>query len=481
MGSQFSRHKLKHRRRLLKVKAHHIVGCVGMLGLILIINGLFLAFGATKLSQRARIVKQYNARVDEWTARNREIFEQTTFRGQNGQLLVAVTSPEARASSLLAPDVKTYVPLRYETVGVAGNPLPPSNDTLNVSANMTLVAEQGMSQFASNLTLSYDLVRSIVESVGNCIRNSSLATTSPASSLPLCSTLCLNRFGRWNASSARCIIRYVAQSVCVKLMQSGNPLTWKPSITPLASNLGPRASTGCLLNSDASIFPAWSTATLVLDSNGTVTPASLPLTVRSAMDPYVLASELTNGLFDFGTPKPSPKSNASVGLALIFIGLAFMGISVVCILVLVAQKKNWHCPPKPQWCRERARPGLGAVPPPTATNREPPPPSKTITQLKTVPHCEPAAGTPSYAPPAHPAEVGALSTPHDPPAYGAQALFSGWGAPAAGSPYCAPPPPKLPPPSPGLVCPYAPPAYVGPPPGNSTAVVQPGEANLTPS
>merc|ERR1712065_98926 len=88
--------------------------------------------------------------------------------------------------------------------------------------------------------------------------------------------------------------------------------TWAATATP-------GAGIGCLYKTQAGIKGDWGIATTQQSSPvTTVDPSRVNIMIRSSADPYILASELTKGTYDFGL---SRAQKIIIGIILIVIGV----------------------------------------------------------------------------------------------------------------------------------------------------------------
>lgn len=161
-----------------------------------------------------------------------------------------------------------------------------------------------------------------------------------------CSSVCSQRNGNWSESLGACTLIYYAQKLCFLIEKQSDTTKWRLSesnLTDISTNATKSyylasGKAGCYFESLRSLpwsgngippnFPA---------VYGPSPPASLPIEMRSRYDPFVWASRLTGGIYDFGT---SQGTKTAAGIALIIGGSVMILCSTHCLIFVLRCLKS---------------------------------------------------------------------------------------------------------------------------------------------
>ena len=283
------------------------------IGPILILIGVIVLISAIKDSRGDKI-KQYNAAVDKWTASARAEFAGAQFVNNGAsppETLGTVTTGDILKDD--DKDIKSYQALKYQSTSGFGAYAAGTVGTVGVQYTSDIVASQnGGTGSSMSVTLPFSTYRSAgTTGLSKSCTNSPTTTSSGSSdNRPLCSAVCGEDGGTWDSSGNTCHFYRVASRFCLKVALSGT--TWSPTTTP-------GAGFGCLYKTQAGIKGDWGVATTSRSSPGSaVEPSRVNIMIRSSADPYILASELTKGTYDFGL---SRAQKIIIGIILIVIGV----------------------------------------------------------------------------------------------------------------------------------------------------------------
>eukprot|EP00033_Pygsuia_biforma_P000414 GCRY01000494.1.p1 GENE.GCRY01000494.1~~GCRY01000494.1.p1 ORF type:complete len:377 (+),score=59.48 GCRY01000494.1:58-1188(+) len=290
--------------------------CIGM---ILIIVGLVIMLSAAK-DTRGDKLDEFNAGVELWNLEGRKAFE-----GFSSVYVVPPSSVTLRTAANLTADSSTetdyddghpedldpYTPLRYDSGSLnnlfADGPLAvaDSQGTLTFYLTKNLVT--------SRFTVSVNLFDTEVRTPSTVpCKTSSSTKKKSSSSTNTCPSKCSDLGGVWNSATERCTIKKYVTDVCVKVSPTAN------GGFALNRTYG---DVGC--GYDTGFNPAYKMATTEASS----VSLSPTVTVRSALDPLILAQYLTDGDMDFGLTRAE---KLILGGILFGIGFVIMAVFAFC-------------------------------------------------------------------------------------------------------------------------------------------------------
>ncbi|KNC49787.1 uncharacterized protein AMSG_06066 [Thecamonas trahens ATCC 50062] len=296
-----------------------IVGCIcccAIVGPILVLIGIIVLVSALK-DTRGDKIKKYNAAVDKWNSQSRDELLAAQFTNTNSgasggaEVLGATTAVDVLRDD--DKDLKSYEPLKYRTAGGFSF----ASATLGTS-DIVYTADISASQNggpASTMSVGLTFGHYISRGQGSLSRSCQLTATSTStgSSRPLCSQVCSDDGGQWDSTTSTCRFYLRASDMCLKVTLSGS--SWTPASVP-------GSGFGCLYKNQGGTKGDWSISSYTSVSAGaTITPSTVQLTIRSSDDPYILASDLTNGSYDFGLTRAQ---KIVIGIVLIVIGCVWM-------------------------------------------------------------------------------------------------------------------------------------------------------------
>jgi len=422
----------------------NIIGCICCMmciGPILILIGIIVLISAIKDSRGDKI-KQYNAAVDKWTASARAEFAAAQFVNNGAsppETLGTVTTGDILKDD--DKDIKSYQALKYQSTTGFGAYASGTVGTVGVQYTSDIAASQDNGSPSSiAVTLPFSSYRSTgTTGLSKSCTNSPTTTSSGSSdNRPLCSSVCAEDGGTWDANANTCHFYRVASRFCLKVALSGS--TWAATATP-------GAGIGCLYKTQAGIKGDWGIATTQQSSPGTtVDPSRVNIMIRSSADPYILASELTKGTYDFGL---SRAQKIVIGIILIVIGVVIsccvFGAIFYFVKFVIGDGGSGR-----SFGRSNNNNNTGKS---FGNNNGP-----GVSSYHTPAPAQPVAAQPVAAQPVAAQPVAAQPVAAQPVA---AAPVTAYGAPPPGNPYGAAPAPSY-----NAAVSAPPPAYGGPPPSN---------------
>ena len=308
-------------RRAGKQKDQHLLTFVCLLMCcgppVLVVGGVMIYQWAIIRSGHSEMIDTFNDAVHEWDqpSRTHAAFLKASFtlalaEGSTPRLvnhlpavLRMTTSPEARPIFAGVEKLVPFAPLRYELV------LPGQTNRSGVAIARV---------FDESLRMGLNLYSTTVDEAG--VQHSTLVAEVPAfhvfrvHEVPTTALKCRHSFGQYNYAAGICTERQVAASVCVKVALAGvgSAAHWAPS-----SDGG---GIGCDARDDWEAVRYEGVYTGVND--GKLIEHIMPVVVRNAGSPYILASDLTDGSLNFENTR-SDKFALGVTLAIVGCGMSY--------------------------------------------------------------------------------------------------------------------------------------------------------------
>jgi len=309
--------------------AYHIVCCLCILmclGPILIIIGIIVLFSATS-NTRANEVGQYNMAVTQWNNQYRAEFAAATGFGL-GPTSNVILNQDVGVDKLndgTTSDLSTYTPLKYTTLLATFPPFTYSAQTQSYNYAVTLPL------FSPNLGNTTTQLPVIVTPFKKTIlMNTDLNCKTTTTN---CATVCGSYNGIWNTITLQCTLAQIASTMCVKVLYAGN--AWSLSNENGGNGCG--YTPASIVNSN---FPynnaVWGveqyTNFNVPNDGSNVTLPAVTLIVRHARDPYIEASLVTGGSYNFGL---TTGQTLALGFIIIIVGAVFLApailVTVLCV------------------------------------------------------------------------------------------------------------------------------------------------------
>jgi hypothetical protein len=305
-------------RRAGKQKDQHLLTFVCLLMCcgppVLVVGGVMIYQWAIIRAGHAEKVDTFNDAVREWDepSRTHAAFESASFTlaltdGSTPRLVAHLPAvlrmtraPEARPIFAGVEKLVQFQPLRYELV------LPGQTNATGIIIKRV---------FDESLRIGLSLYSIAVDETG--VQHSTLVAEVPAfhvfrvAEVPTTALKCRHSYGEYNYAAGICTERQVAASVCVKVALAGVGSTahWAPSSD--GGNIGCDARDDWAPVRYEGVYTGINDARLV--------EHTMPVVVRNAGSPYILASDLTGGSLNF---ENSRTDKFALGLTLAIVGCA---------------------------------------------------------------------------------------------------------------------------------------------------------------
>lgn len=322
----------RRERRAGKQKDQHLLTFVCLLMCcgppVLVVGGVMIYQWAVIRAGHSEMIDTFNDAVHEWNqpSRTHAAFLKASFtvalaEGSTPRLvdhlpavLRMTTSPEPRPIFAGLETLAQFAPLRYELV------LPGQTNLSGIAITRV---------FDESLRMGLSLYSTVDDEAG--VQHSTLVAEVPAFHVfrvheaPTTALKCRHSFGAYNYAGGICTQRQVAALVCIKVALAGvgSAAHWAPS-----SDGG---GIGCDARDDWAPVRYEGVYTGVND--GKLIEHIMPVVVRNAGSPYILASELTDGSLNFENSR-TDKFALGVTLAIVGCGMSYPWI------VMCKRKKN---------------------------------------------------------------------------------------------------------------------------------------------
>jgi len=292
--------------------------CFVCLGPILIIIGLIVLFGFAPNNTRGTEVGQYNMAVTDWTNTYRTEFASSNgFTAGDNVALNQDTTPDTLNDG--GSDLNAYTALKY------------SKGALTIPAFQYTT---GQSVFLYNLQITVGTPNKTITVPIQVMKTVSLTpfqlgcSTTGNANFTSCTTACARKNGNWDPYRQLCQVSFVVSNACIKIAKT---VGWD-----VDAGYGGNGCYYVTIDDAAGYATNFPVETLVTyptpANNSTVTLQPIPLTIRHTKDPYIAASSITTGSYNFGL---STATKVGIGLILIIVGAVFMAPVIITVVLIV--------------------------------------------------------------------------------------------------------------------------------------------------